>query len=168
MTFFFTDLIKCISYSGIIQRQPRAFILIFLFPQVPFPSKYMHTIKSVINIDSWLRVLTNRISVFSAKNGQSNSAPIQVGEKSLKFIFLASILLHYIRLLRKSITHAWCRQATKRASHPEGMPDLFFPKCHGCSQAPKEFLKYQSQSVNWQTIIETVLNRALYLMPWDK
>lgn len=31
-----------------------------------------------------------------------------------------------------------------QASHPEGMPDPFFPKCHGCPQALKKFLKYQS------------------------
>ena len=48
-------------------------------------------------------MLTNRISVFSPKNVQSNSAPVQVEKNSLKLVFLAGILLHYIRMLRKSV-----------------------------------------------------------------
>ena len=38
-------------------------------------------------------MLTNRISIFSPKNVQSNSAPTQVGKKYLKLVFLAGIFV---------------------------------------------------------------------------
>lgn len=127
LVWFFPDLVECVGaqvpHRGSL-RHPSWFPY-----SLGYHSLIIHALHKIcaINTDSWLTMLTNRISVFSPKNVRSNLAPIQVEKKSLKLVFLASILLHYIRMMRKNAT-----PFQVQASRPQGVPCPFPQTLHLC------------------------------------